>query len=238
MKRRNCTFCGEPMAAGDKECKQCGWDSTKVSAPPADPADQRARIFVALGLAAAYGVMWSLISGTTLPAMDSPRATAPPVAAPIEAAPIPQDPAIAIGAVTAQDSAALAPAPASNKPITIKVADVRNTTVLPRDAVHYEFTLPETDQSCKLTGLVKSSGGDVETFLLTDDQFLFWRANPAAIPRSNWEPMRGSETALDYQLEGAGRYYLIVSNALSGSAHKVVQVKAQVRCTPAGGIAR
>ena len=230
MKTRNCTFCGEPMAPGDKECKQCGWDASKVSAPATDPADQRARIFVALGLAAAYGVMFSLINGADLPAMNLPRvntqASDAPVQAPIE------DPAIAIGAVNARDSIATATVVSPSKPITIKVADVRNATVMPRDAIHYEFALPETEQSCKLRGQVKSSGGDVELFLLTDDQFLFWRANPAAIPHSNWEPKRGSENVLDYQLEGAGRYYLIISNSLSSSAHKVVQVKAQVRCAP------
>jgi hypothetical protein len=121
----------------------------------------------------------------------------------------------------------------SNKPITMKVADVRNATILARDAIHYDFTVPETDQACRLVGQIRSTGGDVELLLLTDDQFVFWRANPAAIPHSNWEPQRGSDLALNYELSGAGNYYLIVSNALSASTHRVVQAKAQVKCTVA-----
>jgi hypothetical protein len=107
---------------------------------------------------------------------------------------------------------------------------VKNATVLARDAIHYDFTVPETDQTCKLVGQIRSTGGDVELLLLTDDQFVFWRANPAAIPHSNWEPQRGSDLALNYELNGPGNYYLIVSNALSGATHRVVQAKAQVKC--------
>jgi hypothetical protein len=227
--KKNCAFCGEPLAPTDKECSQCGWDSTKAGKPPADPADVRARILVGLGLAVAYGVMTALIQGTDLPAM--PVASHSETAAESSRAG-PMEQAVAIGAVGVHDST-LSAAANPNKPITIKVVDVKKATILARDAVHYDFTVPETDQTCRLVGEIRSTGGDVEVLLLTDDQFVFWRANPAALPHSNWEPQRGSDLALNYELSGAGNYYLIISNALSGAAHRLVQAKAQVKCAVA-----
>lgn len=231
--KKNCAFCGEPLAPTDKECRQCGWDSTKVGKPPADPADVRARIFVGLGLLVAYGAMTVLINGTELPAMPLPGPGTPQSES---TQPVEQEAPVAIGAMPQHDSAATVAA--AGKPITIKVADVKNATILARDAIHYDFSVPETEQTCKLVGQLKSSGGDVEVLLLTDDQFVFWRANPAAIPHSNWEPQRGSDLGLSYDLTGAGNYYLIVSNALSGTTHRVVQIKAQVKCAPGQAAAR
>jgi hypothetical protein len=210
------------MAAGDKECKQCGWDSSKVSAPKSDPEDVRARIFVGIGLTVAYGVMFSLINGADLPAQPEPvarLAVNESVGTPVT------EPAIAIGA--SADSIA---APARSSVVNIKVADVKNATILPRDAIHYALQVAEGDRDCRLAGHLKSAGGDVEVFLLRDDDFIFWRANPAAIPHSNWEPIRASDTPLDYQIAEPGNYYLIVSNALSGTAHKTVQIKALLKC--------
>ena len=210
------------MAAGEKECKQCGWDSSKVSAPKADPADVRARIFVSIGLAAAYIVMFQLINGADLPAQPKPVtrvAVAEPVGTPVT------EPAIAIGA-----SADTVVSPVRLKVVNVKVADVKNATILPRDAIHYMVQVAEGDRDCRLTGQLKSAGGDVEVFLLRDDDFIFWRANPAAIPHSNWEPIRASDTPLNYEINEPGNYYLIVSNALSGSGHRTVQVKANLKC--------
>jgi hypothetical protein len=168
--------------------------------------------------------MSALIQGTELPAM--PVALHPEAGAESQAGPA--GPAVAIGTLGAHDST-LSVAN-SNKPITIKVVDVKKATILARDAIHYDFTVPETEQTCRLVGDIKSTGGDVEVLLLTDDQFVFWRANPAALPHSNWEPQRGSDLAVNYDLSGAGNYYLIISNALSGAAHRLVQAKAQVKC--------
>jgi hypothetical protein len=70
---------------------------------------------------------------------------------------------------------------------------------------------------------------DLETFLLTDDEYIFWHANTAAIPHSSWDTMRGSETTLAYDLPGTGSYHLVISNAMSPS-DKTVQVKALVKC--------
>jgi hypothetical protein len=218
------------MAAGEKECKQCGWDSSKVSAPKSDPADVRARIFVGIGLAVAYVVMFQLINGADLPAQPKPNAgvaVSEPVGAPIA------EPAIAIGAST--DSVV---APKRSSVVNLKVADVKNATILPRDAIHYTVQVAEGDHDCRLTGQLKSAGGDVEVFLLPDDSFIFWRANPAAIPRSNWEPIRASDTPLSYQIDQPGNYYLIVSNAQSGTAHKTVQIKANLKCVGPGGAKR
>jgi hypothetical protein len=124
---------------------------------------------------------------------------------------------------------------AATKPgalITIKVADVKSATIPARDALQYLFSLPETEQKCALVGTTHGVGGfgrDIEVFLLTDDEYIFWNANPAAMPRSSWEPVRGSENTLNYQLPGAGTYHLVISNVMSPTP-KAVQVKAQVKC--------
>jgi len=106
---------------------------------------------------------------------------------------------------------------------------------LPRsthDALDYGFLVPETGQKCQLVGQLHGTGGydqDLETFLLTDDEYIFWHANTAAIPHSSWDTMRGSETTLAYDLPGAGTYHLVISNEMSPT-DKTVQVKAQVKC--------
>lgn len=215
-------------------CKQCGWDRSQDGPPTQDPADQKARIGVAIGLIAAYGLMFSLISGTSasagparLPLPGYPAAEAPAYSGePVTGAPI------ALGRLP---SAGPTTVDAPTKPgalLTIKVADTKSTTIPARDALQYLFELPETDQRCTLVGQIHGIGGfagNIEIFLLTDDEYLFWNANPAAIPRSSWETVRGSETALDYQLSAAGTYHLVISNVMSPTP-KAVQVKAQVKC--------
>jgi hypothetical protein len=125
---------------------------------------------------------------------------------------------------------------ATTKPgalLTIKVADTKSATIQPRDALQYLFQLPETEQKCQLAGQIHGVGGfagNLETFLLTDDEYLFWNANPAAIPHSSWETVRGSETTLNYPLSSAGTYHLVISNVMSATPNRV-QVKAQVKCT-------
>jgi hypothetical protein len=215
-------------------CKQCGWDRSQDGPPSEDPADQKARIGVAAGLVVAYGLMFSLISGTSatagparIPLPGYPAAEAASYSGePVTAAPI---------ALSRLPSAGSAGATAPTKPgalLTIKVADAKSVTIPGRDALQYLFELPETDQRCQLVGQIHGIGGfagNLETFLLTDDEYLFWNANPAAIPRSSWETVRGSETSLDYPLSSAGTYHLVISNVMSPTP-KAVQVKAQVKC--------
>jgi hypothetical protein len=131
---------------------------------------------------------------------------------------------------------AVAAVPAANaKPdalLTIKIADGKSTTIQARDALQYLFQLPDTDQRCRLVGQIHGVGGfngNLEVFLLTDDEYLFWNANPSAIPHSSWETIRGSETALAYDLPVAGIYHLVISNVMSPTP-RTVQVKAQVKC--------
>ena len=233
--KKHCNYCGEPMLDAATVCKQCGWDRSQDGAPSADPADKRARIRIAVGLAVAYGVMFSLISGTDAAARPV-RAVNPIYAAVEEAPTYTPEPvtgeAIALGSLP---SAAATPA-ATTKPgalLTIKVADAKAASIHSRAALHYQFRLPETEQKCHLVGSLHGLGGfdrDLETFLLTDDEYVFWHANPAAIPHSSWETVRGSETTLSYQLPGPGTYHLVISNVMS-PASKSVQVKAQVKCT-------
>lgn len=229
--KKYCNFCGEPIHADAKECKQCGWDVSHDGPPSTDPGDRKARIGVAAGLVVAYGVMWFLIQATPAPARaeapNTPRYVAPPELA---TEPI-SEPATAIALPRAVASTpAVSTAPSAL--INIKVADTKGSTIPPRDALEYAFELPETDQKCKLVGSTAGIGGfgrNIEVFLLTDEEYVFWHANPAAIAESSWETLRGSENKLSYQLPGPGTYHFVVSNAMSPTAHSVA-VKAQVKC--------
>ncbi|HKN59070.1 MAG TPA: hypothetical protein VJV97_09470, partial [Gemmatimonadaceae bacterium] len=125
-----------------------------------------------------------------------------------------------------------APTTARATLISIKVADARSANIPPRDALQYAFELPETDQKCKLIGSTRGIGGfgrNIEVFLLTDDEYVFWHANPAAIAQSSWETFRGSENTLSYNLSGAGTYHFIISNEMSATPQSMA-VKAQVKC--------
>lgn len=220
------------MLEASQVCKQCGWDRRQDAPPSQDPGDRKARIGVAAGLLVAYGIMFSVASGAGT-GTGRVRTTRPSETAPAPAyAPEPvTGEAIALGRLPSE-----LPEPgAATKPgalITIKVADAKSATIPARDALQYLFSLPETEQKCALVGTTHGVGGfgrDIEVFLLTDDEYIFWNANPAAMPRSSWEPVRGSENTLNYQLPGAGTYHLVVSNVMSPTP-KTVQVKAQVKC--------
>jgi hypothetical protein len=234
--KKICNFCGEPMADSAKECPQCGWSRDQDAPPSSDPADQKARIGVAIGLVVAYAVMWTLIQGSPEVAqarpLTSPIVAAPEdVAEPADAAPATGQ-AISVGALPSAVTSAAAGATAGVKLLTIKVADDKAAHIQAHDALDYAFVVPETNQKCLLGGQLHGAGGfdrDLETFLLTDDEYLFWHANPAAIPHSSWDTIRGSETTLSYDLPGAGTYHLVISNSMSPAA-KTVLVKAQVKC--------
>jgi hypothetical protein len=230
--KKFCNFCGEPLKADAKECQQCGWDVSKDAPPSTDPGDTKARVGVALGLAVAYIVTGFLIQGAPAPARAAESPRQEQVAPQASYEPV-SEPATAIGTLPA--AVAAAPAP-SDKPaalINIKVADTKASSIGARDALQYAFELPETDQKCRLVGSTKGVGGfgrNIEVFLLTDDEYVFWHANPAAIANSRWETFRGSENTLDYDLPGAGTYHFVVSNEMSGTPQSV-GVKAQVKCT-------
>ena len=210
------------------ECKQCGWDVSHDGAPTSDPADNKARVGVAFGLAIAYGVMWFLIQGSPVPARAEASRAVRLVPRVEEAAPVFEAPTMRL-------APAVAAAPATTTPtklITIKVADVKAATVSAHDALQYAFELPQTDQKCRLIGStrgVSGFGGNIEVFLLTDNEYVFWNANPAAIAQSSWETFRGSENTLDYDLPTAGTYHFVVSNEM-GLAAQTMAVKAQVKC--------
>ena len=226
------------MSPDAKECAQCGWDLSKNAPPTTDPGDTKARIGVAAALVVAYGMMSFLIQGTPLPAAaaeparipqyaDAPANTPEPTAEPTREAPL------AIGTATQAVASAPVPSTPSSALITIKVADTKGASIQARDALQYAFEVPETNQKCKLVGSTKGVGGfgrNIEVFLLTDDDYVFWHANPAAIAASQWETFRGSETTLDFALPGPGTYHFVVSNQMSPTP-QTVAVKAQVKCT-------
>lgn len=219
------------MLPDARECKQCGWDISHNGPPSTDPGDRKARIGVGAGLVVAYAMLWSLVQSA--PAEGLPASSRGSVSAIAEdvAEPVAQ-PAVALGALPAVVASTPAAATKASALITIKVADARSATVPPRDALQYAFQLPETDQKCKLVGFTKglgSFGRNIEVFLLTDDEYLFWHANPVAIAQSSWETFRGSENTLSYDLPGAGTYHFIVSNEMS-STPQTMAVKVQVKC--------
>jgi hypothetical protein len=232
--KKYCNFCGAPLKDSAKECEQCGWDRSQDGPPSSDAADTKARIGVAAGLVVAYAVMWTLIQGAPDVARATPMRTiyaAPetstePVGEPIVG------PAIALSVTPTAVATTPATGGAATKLLSIKVADAKAAHIQPHDALDYGFAVPETNQRCKLSGQMHGIGGydrDLETFLLTDDEYIFWHANTAAIPHSSWDTMRGSETTLAYDLPGAGTYHLVISNAMSAT-DKTIQVKALVKC--------
>jgi hypothetical protein len=189
---------------------------------------------VAAGLVVAYAVMGFLIQGAPDVALATPVTStysAPETSTePVEAPSV--GPAIALAVTPTAVATAPAGAAPSAKPISIKVADAKLAHILAHDALDYGFVVPETDQKCRLLGQMHGIGGydrDLETFLLTDDEYIFWHANTAAIPHSSWDTMRGSETTLAYDLPGTGSYHLVISNAMSPT-DKTVQLKALVKC--------
>jgi hypothetical protein len=232
--KKYCNFCGAPLKDSAKECEQCGWDRSQDGPPSSDPADTKARVGVAAGLVIAYAVMGFLIQGAPDVASATPVKTAyvapetstEPVGEPSVGPPI----TLAVTPTVVATTVASGP---SAKPISIKVADAKLAHIPSHDALDYGFVVPETDQKCQLVGQMHGIGGydrDLETFLLTDDEYIFWHANTAAIPHSSWDTMRGSETTLAYNLPGTGSYHLVISNAMS-PADKTIQVKALVKCT-------
>ena len=233
--KKYCNFCGAPLKDSAKECEQCGWDKSQDGPPSSDPADTKARMGVAAGLVVAYAVMGFLIQGAPDVALATP-VTSTYAAPETNAEPVGEPsvgPAIALGVTPTAVATAPASAGPSAKPILIKVADAKLAHILAHDALDYGFVVPETDQKCQLLGQMHGIGGydrDLETFLLTDDEYIFWHANTAAIPHSSWDTMRGSETTLAYNLPGTGSYHLVISNSMS-PADKTVQVKALVKCT-------
>ena len=233
MRKKYCNFCGEPLQADAKECQQCGWDTSRNAPPSTDPGDTKARVGVAIGLIVAYVAAGFLIQGAPLPAAAAESPRTEPVAATEYTAEAVTEPATAIGTLPPAITTVPATPLKAAALLSIKVADTKGASVAPRDALQYAFTLPETDQKCKLVGSTKGVGGfggNIEVFLLTDDQYVFWHANPAAIANSSWETFRGSENTLDYALPGPGTYHFVVSNEMSARA-QTVAVKAQVRCT-------
>jgi hypothetical protein len=178
--------------------------------------------------------MFALISHTDASAGAARAKT--PTYIPVDAPTYTSEPVVgeAIALGTLPSAGATAPA-ATTKPgalVNIKVVDSKSASIQPHDALQYQFDLSDTGQNCHLVGQIHGLGGfdrDLETFLLTGDDYLFWKANPVAIPHSSWETFRGSEATLNYLLPGAGTYHLVVSNMMSPTP-KTVQVKADVKC--------
>ena len=224
------------MSSDAKECAQCGWDLSLNAPPSTDPGDSKARLGVAAGLVVAYTVMWTLISGTPTPARAeptrAPQYVEAPQAAPERTYEAVNSPATAIGTPPPEVAATGVGSTSPDALITIKVADTKKTTIPARDALQYVFGLPDTEQKCRLVGTTKGIGGfgrNIEVFLLSDADYVFWNANPAAIAPSQWETYRGSENTLDYELREAGTYHFVVSNQMSPTP-QTIAVKVQVKC--------
>lgn len=224
------------MLPDARECKQCGWDVSHNGPPTTDPGDRKARVTVAAGLFVAYGVMWSLVQAAPADYRPAPAAMQLAIAEPVEEAPAPEptmEPPVALSTVQPGEATPTPPTASSTALVTVKVVDAKSASVPARDALQYTFEVPETDQNCKLIGTTRGIGGysrNIEVFLLSDDEYVFWHANPVAIAQSSWETYRGSENTLSYALPGAGTYHFIVSNEMSATP-QTLAVKAQVKCS-------
>ena len=129
--------------------------------------------------------------------------------------------------------------PHQRKPATMvgkvltSVANEDAVDIAPRKFAQYKFQVPVTPLNCKLQGRVRGLAGgnkDVNVYFLTDDQFVEY----VQVPSGGGEDSAVhalQDVQLDYQIYGAGTYYLVVSNRFSTMTTKVVQVKADVRCT-------
>jgi len=231
--KKHCNFCGAPLKDSAKECEQCGWDRSQDGPPSSDPADTKARMGVSAGLVVAYAVMWILIHGAPDVVRASTAVTPLYPASQENTVPadVPSPIAIGPGPTTVAGAPVTAVA-GKGKLLTIKVADAKTARITAHSAHNYEFVVPEIAHQCQLAGQLHGAGGfdsALETFLLTDDEYALWSANPAAIPHSSWDTIRGSETTLRYDLPGPGTYHLVVSNEMSPT-DKTVQVKALVKC--------
>ena len=159
------------MSAEFKACSQCGWDISQNGPPSTDPGDTKARIGVAAGLVVAYGVLSFLIQGTPSVARAAAPA-APRYVAAAEITPEPVfEPATAIG--TLPPAVATVPGTPTNGSalIAIKIADNKSAHIKALDALQYAFTVPETDQTCKLLGSTKGVSGyarNIEVFGLPE----------------------------------------------------------------------
>jgi hypothetical protein len=183
-------------------------------------------------LVVAYAVMLTLIQGAPDVARAIPATTPTYSASQDNPVPAAVPSTIAIGVSPTTVVAAPATISAKGKVLTIKVADAKTARIQAHSALNYDFAVPELAQQCRLAGQLHGAGGfdsNLETFLLTDDEFLLWNANPAAIPHSSWDTIRGSEATLSYDLPGPGTYHLVISNEMS-PADKTVQVRASVKC--------
>ena len=219
------------MLPDAKECKQCGWDVSHDGPPTTDPGDRKARIGVAAGLFVAYLTLWSMVQAAPAENLSLSLRLPTRAATEAETQPVAEAP-VALGTLPVAVASTPAVPAKPSALISIKVADVKSATIPARDALQYAFALPETDQKCRLTGSTKGVSGfgrNIEVFLLTDDEYVFWHANPAAIAQSSWETFRGSENTLSYDLPGEGTYHFVVSNEMS-SDPQTMAVKAQVKC--------
>jgi hypothetical protein len=117
--------------------------------------------------------------------------------------------------------------------VLTSVANDDAVDIAPGKFAHYKFQVPANTLNCKLQGRVRGLAGgnkDVGVYFLTDDQFVEYVQSPTGGSGvANLHPQQ--DVQLDYQIYGAGVYYLVVSNRFSTMTTKVAQVKADVRCT-------
>jgi hypothetical protein len=139
------------------------------------------------------------------------------------------------GAPLCDDLKAAAHAGGTTKVIGKKLTTIANDDAIdiaPGKTVQYKFQVPVNNLNCKVEGRVRGLAGgnrDLAVYFFTDDQFVEFMQSTNGGSASDVSPKR--DVQLDYQVYGAGTYYLVVSNRFSVVTTKVAQVKADVRCT-------
>lgn len=217
---RKCPFCAEDIQDAAQLCKHCGRKLTTNGSTRSGR-----RLWVLVGVLAATIVTAGAVT-VHQRELETARVTA-------DRAREAERLRIADSIRRVRRERFLADSVAAAKPVSIVLANDPVAEIPPNTNRAIKFVLPPMTKNCKVLGRVHGLAGgnkDVDVFLFTDDQFVAWDKRSSS-PHTTWETFRSADVTLDYQLYGAGTYYLVISNAFSTITRKTVQIDAQLKCT-------
>jgi hypothetical protein len=116
-------------------------------------------------------------------------------------------------------------------PFHLRLASGEPVEIQAREHWQYRMVLPARGDSCLLEGrVVGISGGkkDFEILLLSEDDYLNWSTHHEY--QSIWQSGEVTVHSISQRVRAPGIYHLVVSNAFSLLATKVVTISADVFC--------